>query len=108
MGTAKARELLFSADRVPSAECLALGLANRVVPDDALAEESMSMARRIAAGPPIALRMMKDNLNRALHQDLQSCLDLEAERMVRGAMTEDYLEGVAAFAEKRPPVFRGR
>lgn len=108
VGTAKARELLFSADRVPSAECLALGLANRVVPDDALAEESMAMARRIAAGPPIALRMMKDNLNRALHQDLQSCLDLEAERMVRGAMTEDYLEGVAAFAEKRPPVFRGR
>jgi len=108
VGTAKARELLFSAERVPSAECLALGLANRVVPDDLLAEESMAMARRIAAGPPIALRMMKDNLNRALHQDLQSCLDLEAERMVRGAMTEDYLEGVAAFSEKRPPVFRGR
>ena len=108
VGTAKARELLFSAERVPSAECLALGLANRVVPDDALAEESMAMARRIAAGPPIALRMMKDNLNRALHQDLQSCLDLEAERMVRGSMTEDYLEGVAAFSEKRSPVFRGR
>ena len=108
VGTAKARELLFTADRVQSAECLALGLANRVVPDDSLAEEAMAMARRIAAGPPIALRMMKDNLNRAVFQDLQSCLDLEAERMVRGSMTEDYLEGVAAFSEKRPPVFRGR
>ena len=108
VGTAKARELLFSSDRVSSAECLTLGLANRVVPDEALPEESMALARQIAAGPPIALRMMKDNLNRALHQDLQSCLDLEAERMVRGAMTEDYLEGVAAFSEKRAPVFRGR
>ena len=108
VGTAKARELLFSSDRVSSAECLALGLANRVVPDEALPEESMALARQIAAGPPIALRMMKDNLNRALIHDLQSCLDLEAERMVRGAMTEDYLEGVAAFSEKRAPVFRGR
>ena len=93
---------------MPSAACLELGLANRVVADETLAEESMALARKIAAGPPIALRMMKDNLNRALIHDLQSCLDLEAERMVRGAMTEDYLEGVAAFAEKRAPVFRGR
>ena len=48
---------------------------------------------------------MKDNLNRALVQDLGACLDLEAERMVLGAQTEDYLEAVKAFAEKRTPVF---
>ena len=51
---------------------------------------------------------MKDNLNRALGDDLASCLDREAERMVEGALTEDYLEAVAAFVEKRAPVFRGR
>ena len=91
-----------------AAECLRLGIFNRVVPDTELEKQAKDLARQIAAGPPIALRYMKDNLNRALEQGLQACLDLEAERMVQGAMTEDYLEAVAAFSEKRPPVFRGR
>ena len=51
---------------------------------------------------------MKDNLNRAQREDLQSCLDAEAERMVQSAQTDDYLEAVKAFHEKRAPQFRGR
>ena len=51
---------------------------------------------------------MKDNLNRALGADLGALLDLEAERMVASAQTEDYLEAVRAYAEKRRPEFRGR
>ena len=51
---------------------------------------------------------MKDNLNRAIVADLETCLDIEADRMVRGAMTDDYREAVQAFSEKREPVFRGR
>ena len=108
IGTARAKELMFTSDRVSARECERLGLVNRVYPDAALEKESLELARRIANGPPIALRYMKDNLNRALHQDLGACLDLEAERMVLGAQTEDYLEAVKAFAEKRTPVFRGR
>jgi 2-(1,2-epoxy-1,2-dihydrophenyl)acetyl-CoA isomerase len=108
VGTARARELLFTGDRLSAHDCERLGLVNRVVPDAELEREAFELARRIAAGPPIALRFMKDNLNRALEQDLAACLDLEAERMVLGAQTEDYLEAVRAFAEKRPPVFRGR
>ena len=81
---------------------------NRVFPDAELEQQAFELARRIAAGPPIALRFMKDNLNRATTQELGPCLDLEAERMVLGAQTEDYLDAVRAFAEKRPPVFRGR
>lgn len=108
VGPAVAREIYFTADRVDAKECERLGIVNRVVPDAQLEREAFALARRIAAGPPIALRSMKDNLNRALHQDLQACLDVEAERMVHGATTEDYLEAVQAFAEKRPPVFRGR
>ena len=108
VGTARARELFFTADRLSARECERIGLVNRVVPDADLEKESQALAKRIAAGPPIALRFMKDNLNRALHQDLGACLDLEAERMVLGAQTEDYLEAVRAFAEKRAPVFRGR
>ncbi len=107
-GPARARELFYTADRVAAAECERLGIVNRVVPDEALSEEAFAWARKIAAGPPIALRFMKDNLNRALTESLASCLDVEAERMVEGATSEDYLEAVAAFAEKRAPVFRGR
>jgi len=108
VGPARARELMFLGDRVEARECQRLGLVNRVVPDAALEGEALALARRLAAGPPIALRFMKDNLNRALDLDLQSCLDLEAERMVLGAQTEDYLEAVKAFQERRPPVFQGR
>ena len=108
VGTAKARELYFTARRVEARECETLGIVNRVVPDDDLHEEAFAWARTIAAGPPIAHRFMKANLNRALEADLQTCLDYEADRMVRGAMTEDYREAVSAFAEKRTPEFRGR
>ncbi len=66
------------------------------------------MAKRIAAGPRVALRYIKENLNRALTQDLRTCLDMEADRLVRTSLTEDFREAVKAFVEKRPPVFRGR
>lgn len=108
VGPARAREILFTGERLSAQECERIGLANRVVPDDALEKEAMDLATRIAAGPPIALRYMKDNLNRALTESLESVLEVEAERMVQGATTEDYLEAVRAFQEKRPPVFRGR
>jgi len=108
VGTAKARELYFLGDRLDARECERLGLVNRVVADADLQTEALAWARRIAAGPPIALRLMKDNLNRALLQDLAASLDLEADRMVDGAQTEDYLEAVRAFAERRPPTFKGR
>ena len=108
VGPAKAREIYFTNARVSAEECLALGLANRVVPDADLGKESMALATQLAAGPPIAFRYMKANLNRALDADLETCLDAEADRMVRGAMTDDYQEAVRAFHEKRKPDFKGR
>lgn len=108
VGPARAREILFLGERIPAAECARLGLANRVVPDHALVEEAFALAARLAAGPPLALAAMKDNLNRALAEPLEALLELEAERMVRSATTEDYEEAVRAFREGRDPVFRGR
>jgi enoyl-CoA hydratase/carnithine racemase len=107
VGPAKAREIYFTGDRLDARECERLGIVNRVVPDAELESESIALARRIAAGPPIALRYMKENLNRALGASLRACLDAEAERMVQSATTDDYLEAVRAFQEKRPPAFRG-
>jgi enoyl-CoA hydratase/carnithine racemase len=108
IGPARARELFFTARRVSAEECEHLGIVNRVLPDEELAEAALELARTIAAGPPVAHRYMKENLNRACRLDLASCLDFEADRMVRGATTEDYLEAVSAFAEKRAPSFQGR
>jgi enoyl-CoA hydratase/carnithine racemase len=108
VGTAKAREMMFTSARLDARECERLGIANRVVADSELASAALAWAREIAAGPPIALRYIKDNLNRALIADLQSSLDVEAERMVAGAFTEDYVEAVKAFTEKRTPRFQGR
>jgi enoyl-CoA hydratase/carnithine racemase len=108
VGPARAREILFLGERLSAAECLTLGLANRVVPDARLAEEALALARQLANGPPLALRAMKDNLNRALGESLEALLELEAERMVDGATSEDYVEAVRAFEERRPPVFKGR
>ena len=91
-----------------AATCLDLGIFNRVVPEEQLQAEAFLLASEIAAGPPIALRYMKANLNRAQDSDLDTCLRYEADRMVRGALTDDYTEAVAAFAEKRKPDFQGR
>jgi enoyl-CoA hydratase/carnithine racemase len=99
---------MFTNARLSAADCERLGLASRVVPDAELAKAAFELARELAAGPPIALRLMKDTLNRAVTDSLESVLDLESERMVQGATTEDYVEAVTAFQEKRPPRFRGR
>jgi 2-(1,2-epoxy-1,2-dihydrophenyl)acetyl-CoA isomerase len=108
VGTARARELYFLADRIDAKEAERLGIVNRVVPDAAIADEAFALARRIAAGPPIAHRYIKENLNRALVADLRTCLAGEAAGMVRTGLTEDNHEGIRSFVEKRDPVFRGR
>ena len=107
VGIAKAKELFFTSRRVGAAEACALGIVNEVVPDEALRDRTLELARMIANGPPVALRYMKENLNRALNADLRTCLALEAERMSRSAQTQDHKEAVAAFLAKRAPVFRG-
>lgn len=107
VGTAKARELFYSAARVPAAECLALGIVNRVVPDARLREEAAAWARDLASGPTVAFRHMKRNLDRALREPLDACLAAEAAGTVASAQTADHREAVRAFVEKRRPVFGG-
>jgi 2-(1,2-epoxy-1,2-dihydrophenyl)acetyl-CoA isomerase len=108
VGTAKARELYFTADIVEARDALALGLANRVVPDERLEEETLALARRLARGPRVAYRYMKRNLNAAESGTLTEVLDLEAWHHSRCGLTEDHREAAKAFVEKREPVFRGR
>jgi enoyl-CoA hydratase/carnithine racemase len=107
VGTSRARELMFTGDKVDAARCEAIGLVNRVVPDDKLQSESFALAKSLAEGPRLALRYMKDNLDEALLFDFETARDHEAERLTRLTLTADHKEAVQAFIEKRKPVFRG-
>jgi 2-(1,2-epoxy-1,2-dihydrophenyl)acetyl-CoA isomerase len=108
VGTARARELYYTADILDAARALALGLVSRVVPDAQLEAETMALAGRLAAGPRVALRYMKRNMNAAESGTLKDVLDLEAWHHTRCGMTEDHREAARAFLDKREPVFRGR
>jgi 2-(1,2-epoxy-1,2-dihydrophenyl)acetyl-CoA isomerase len=109
VGQGKAKELYFLSDRVSSAECLALGIANKVVPAADLERETLALARRLADGPPVAYRYMKENFRRAaLGGDMIECLDLEATHHVHSGLTEDHRNAAKAFVDKTTPVFVGR
>jgi 2-(1,2-epoxy-1,2-dihydrophenyl)acetyl-CoA isomerase len=108
VGVAKAKELYFFSERLTAPQAAELGIVNAVFPADTVVEATVALARRLASGPRIALRYMKDNLNRALTADWADCSDIEVTHHVHCAMTEDHREAAAAFVAKREPVFRGR
>ena len=108
VGSAKARELYYLSDRVSAEEALRLGLTNWVCEPDDLAAKTREIAGRLAAGPTVAYRYMKENLNRAMAGDVDDCLDLEATHHVHCGQTEDHRAATQAFVDKREPVFNGR
>ena len=109
VGSGKAKELYFLSDRVGADECLRLGIANQVVPAAELKDATMTLARRLASGPSVAYRYMKENFSRAaMGGDVIECLDLEATHHVHTGLTEDHRNAAQAFVEKRQPVFNGR
>lgn len=109
VGAAKARELYYLSDRVSAEDCLRLGIVNFTFPAQTLEEETMTLARRLADGPPIAYRYMKENFNRAtMGADVIECLDLEATHHVHAGLSEDHRAAAQAFVEKKAPVFNGR
>jgi 2-(1,2-epoxy-1,2-dihydrophenyl)acetyl-CoA isomerase len=109
IGTAKARELYFLSDRVNAQQALDLGLTNWVCEADELAAKANEIALRLASGPTVAYRYMKENFARALSSGVvNDCLDLEATHHVHCGQTEDHKNATKAFVEKRDPVFVGR
>jgi 2-(1,2-epoxy-1,2-dihydrophenyl)acetyl-CoA isomerase len=108
VGTGKARELYYTAEPIEAEQALTLGIVNRVVADDELAEATSTLARKLAQGPRIALALMKQHLNAAESSTLAALLDLEATHQIETGRTQDHKEAARAFVEKRPPVFVGR
>ena len=107
VGMARAKELIFTGDIIDAADALRIGLVNRVVHAADLASTTRELAEKIAAGPPLALRLNKQSLNRAASSDLAAALDVEALSQGLAIASDDHREGVAAFFDKRPPKFSG-
>ena len=108
VGEARAKELMFLSPRLTARQALEWGLVNEVLPDAGFADAALAWCTRLAERAPIALRYMKENLNRAGDVSLQQALDAEAAAMVRTMATADHKEAAAAFVEKRAPRFTGR
>jgi 2-(1,2-epoxy-1,2-dihydrophenyl)acetyl-CoA isomerase len=108
LGAAKAREMYFTAEVILGKEAARIGLVNRSVPADQLAQAAADYARELASLPTIAVGYMKRNLNAAMQNSLSEVLDLEATHMIRTFETHDHKAAAVAFVEKRAPKFEGR
>lgn len=108
VGTAKALELLWTAEFIDAPEALRVGVVQRVVPAAQLREATWAFAEQIANGPQIPIRMIKRLVYQSMRLDLRTHLDLVSSHMAVVRKTADHAEGVAAFKEKRPAKFTGR
>ena len=107
VGPARAAELLFTGDVIDAEEALRIGLVREVSPHGELMARALALATRIAANPPLALRYMKEGLRRGAYGDPRELGGWAIETIRKLMTTKDHREGVAAFLEKRPPVFDG-
>ena len=108
VGPAKAAEMFYTGDMINAAEALRIGVVNRVVPLAQLENEVRALARKIAEGPAIAIRAVKETLFGRDKNELTELLELEVEQQMKCFYSEDCNEGIRAFFEKRPPKFQGK
>ncbi len=108
LGLARAKEIVYSARKLPAAEAKDMGLVSRVVPDDQLETASLELAREIAGSATYALTLAKRMFQYMYVPTLEQLLEMEVLAICGARMTEDHVEGVTAFKEKRKPRFRGK
>ena len=108
VGLAKARELVFLGERINGEEAVRIGLASRVLPDDGFLDAAREFAGKIAGKAPLSMQLAKKQLNTAAESTLDAALTAELEGMMFVGTTQDWQEGIDAFAEKRSPIFKGR
>jgi len=107
VGWKRAAELMFTGDLISAQAAAEMGMINSVSPDDELMNKVMGMAERLAQAPTAAIARIKMMLEVSAVNDYGSQLDLERETQIESGKTRDFVEGVSAFLEKRPPRFVG-
>lgn len=108
IGPGRAKDLILTGRRLNAAEAFSFGVVNRLAPEGRLVETALALAQAIVENAPIAVSTAKHAIDEGLSLDLDAALKLELEKYERVLATEDRLEGLRAFAEKRPPKFKGR
>jgi enoyl-CoA hydratase len=108
VGKGMAKMLIFGAETIGAEEAKSIGLVEKVFPPETLLAEAEEFAARVVSKAPIAVSMAKVAINNGLNTDLPSGLNFEAEATVLPLASEDRIEGMTAFLEKRPPVFKHR
>jgi enoyl-CoA hydratase len=108
LGKAKAMELILTGRQMPAREAEAHGLVNRVVGREQMLPQALALAGEIAALPPLAVMAAKESVNQAYELSLEAGLELERRTFIGLFASEDQKEGMAAFVEKREPVWKGR
>ncbi|MFW6082014.1 MAG: enoyl-CoA hydratase-related protein [Desulfosalsimonas sp.] len=108
VGRGKAKELIFTGRRVDAKEALEIGLVNTICEPELLLDETLKMAETICEGGPIAIEQAKYAIDAGMETDLHTGLAIESNAYWITIPTEDRLEGLAAFREKRKPVYRGK
>jgi enoyl-CoA hydratase len=108
VGRWKAKELILTAQQLSAKEAKAIGMLNEVYPADRLMEKTMAMAQRIAGMGPVAIKLAKHAVNRGVEIDLDTALNYEVESVSLCFASEDRVEGLQAFVDRRKPEFKGR
>jgi enoyl-CoA hydratase/carnithine racemase len=108
IGRTKALEFLILGTQVPAAECLALGLANRLTKEGETLDDARALARQIAKRPPIATRLIIEAVDEGLEAPIDKAIDIEVRAFLKSLKTEDAAEGIQAFFGKREPDFKGK
>ena len=107
VGWKRATELLFSGELISAERAVAMGMINSVSPDGELLNDAMALAQRLAQAPTAAIALIKMLLEASAVNDYGGQLDLERKTQIESGKTKDFVEGVSAFLEKRPPRFAG-
>lgn len=108
VGLQRAKELVFTGRNVGAEEAKEMGIVNQVVPHDELMAEAKKLAKRLADGPRVALRMAKNVMNDSINMTLEQLLDLEPHAQAICFQSEDHKIGVQSFFDKKKPAFVGR